>query len=332
MKRTIIALALLATTALLMLTGCTDAGTSSASPNDSVCSYEQDFIRIHGSLVDESYFADCGPGPDFNNSGFTAVLNTDGWRSIAGRSLVVPSQWFADDFVLDPETGEVIPDSEFRMGIHRVITYFNGCESVGYLTMSFEGINMEMANNLGMYDDIRDNTIRTSFIEFTPVHGISMYELPDRIVWVETIHQISRYRFITLYHDGNLELFHNNRDLLMTIVSTSLTHNGVTVQEQLDRMSRDEAAAARAAEIAANAGVTLSNFESLRSGMTHSRVAEFLGGYGVLSSNTRIPDPFNPLLSTTWRTYIWDGPASGSGITIIFRNGSLYSMSQIGLR
>jgi len=180
-----------------------------------------------------------------------------------------------------------------------------------------------------LYDALNNHT-SSRIVDFDDRHSLVMYELPDRIVWVHD--QEWAFYIVNLYHGGNMSMFIDNSDTIMTIVSTIFGIDRNAVALRRTELDRQRFAAELTAERLANQGVTLDNFESLRLGMFNSTVSEILGSTGVLYSATRVPDHVNPLLHSTWRTYVWDGPTPGTGISVTFRNSLVYNMSQTGLR
>jgi len=74
----------------------------------------------------------------------------------------------------------------------------------------------------------------------------------------------------------------------------------------------------------ATCGVTKSNYAALQMMMTYSDVAKMLGCEGE-----HIFEEKNPGMASS--TYMWDGAAPRSTITLVFGNGKLRSRSQYNL-
>lgn len=98
-------------------------------------------------------------------------------------------------------------------------------------------------------------------------------------------------------------------------------------REELNRIAAE--ARAERAETGAPRGdgrMTLAQFNSLTTGMTHSEVAAIVGSYGTLSTQSELG-------GTVVAIYSWQGHGSvGANALITFQNNRLQSKAQVGLQ
>ena len=263
-------------------------------------------------------------------SPFEPLVDTNGW--IRMGYLRMPPAWdFGEVHRLCGSTGEIIP-SEEATRYDRQRTILGNFENDIWMSAEFSIHDHPVVDTVAILYDALNNHTSSRIVNFDDRHSLVMYELPDRIVWLHESEWGDAFTIVNLYHNGDRSIFENDEDTIMTIVSTIFGNDRNAVAIRRGELDRQRFAAELTAERIANAGVTLDNFESLRLLMSHYVVSQILGSSGVLSSVNRTPSSIHELLYDTWRTYIWDGPDAGSSITILFRNGSLYSMSQTGLR
>lgn len=80
-------------------------------------------------------------------------------------------------------------------------------------------------------------------------------------------------------------------------------------------------------EPAKTGGVTMANFQKLKTGMKYEEVVKILGKDGELMSE-------NDIGGTKTEMYQWDGDGGGFGANMnaMFQNGKLVSKSQFGLK
>lgn len=77
-----------------------------------------------------------------------------------------------------------------------------------------------------------------------------------------------------------------------------------------------------------DSSITLSEFNSLRTGMTYLEVVDIIGGYGTLLSETDLGIG----LEYITKIYQWDGEGSlGANANVTFQGGKLISKAQYGL-
>jgi hypothetical protein len=72
-------------------------------------------------------------------------------------------------------------------------------------------------------------------------------------------------------------------------------------------------------------GVTLANFNRVKTGMTYAEVSEIFGGPGDLSMETEI-------VGTKMEIYSWRAAVGFGNVTISFTDGRVASKAQLGLK
>ena len=262
------------------------------------------------------------------DSPFEPLVDTTGWVRMG--YLRIPPTWdFGEVQRICGETYEIINHEEATR-YHRQVTIVADFETDTWMSAEFSVHDHPIVDTVAMLYDALNNHTSSRIVEFDDRHSVVMYELDDRITWLDD--RGTTFTIVNLYHAGDRSIFENDQDTIMTVVSTifGIDRNAVAIRRA--ELDRQRFAAELTAERIANAGVTLDNFESLRSGMSHYVVSQILGSSGALSLVTRTPNPDVPVLDHVWRTYVWDSADAGSGITVVFRNGHLHSMSQNGLR
>jgi len=245
--------------------------------------------------------------PVFENP-FTPIMDTDnwdGWQRAGISHVRIPRYW---DVEYDPD-----------------YPY--------YIVISGEGVNGGPIVMSVYLSENRNATMEsmvfqlTGVIEFSDRHHWNVYEFHNMMAWMG----VTIGPKVSLYHGGDTSLFTDNEELILTIISSPLAGD---ILNRVAQIQREEERRIAAEYFAANfvAGVTLENFGLLRNGMSLSQVEEIFGVAGTLGSVTSTTATLQNPFVTTWRGYTWDGPHAGSGVTIVFENGRLTTMTQSNLR